>query len=893
MLLERDVPLQCISELAAKLGAQGAIALVSGEAGIGKTTFLRAFVESLDEDLIVRWGSCDPLTTPRVLGPFHDMVLEFGPKVQAALENDRSFSRLVSALLEELQTTAKPSVMVIEDAHWADNATLDLIKCISRRISFLNILLVISYRTDEINVNHPLHQCLGDFPHSILRRFNLAPLSEHGVALMATAAGKSSTGLHTVTAGNPFYITEHLAGTPTENYVPDSIQDAVGARINRLESAHQQFLETISVIPNKISSELVSALFDPKGPELLNACVQGNFLKTDGEYSYRFRHELARLGTLSRVPKYRQQEFHKRIFSILDNSQIDATIDQKLYHADEAGLSAEVLMLAQLAGQHAAETGSHAEAASHYATALRYIDCANDEITANIYECWSYESALLAIDDETIQARHKALELRRKLGHTDKIGENLRWLSRQHWYRGESELANRYIADAISTLEKTEPSAERAMAYSLNSQFHMLNDRVEEAIEFGEKALELEQRYPSSEVRTHALCNIGSAKLIDDDQDGLLLLEQSLEVALENDFHEHAARVYTNTATGTVWGLDYDAAQTAIADGIAFDTEHDLDSWTYYLIGLMAQLKMEQSRFEEADTIAAGALQVENQTLLMKLPALLVLARVRLRMRKTDSTELMQKALADSISVGEPLYICPAYISMIEQAWHEGNDENALAHIEQIKLISRIPINTWRGAEIGIWMHRYGVELAIKSDTALPLPYQLEVDGHFDRACDEWVAKGNPYRGAVCLMHTTNDNPKRHYQRALDLLEPCHAAGTIEKLRNLAEAHGYTDLLTNRKRGPRKEARRHPLGLTAKEQAILAHIVEGRSNREMSEILSRSQRTVENHVASILRKMNVKNRIEAMLRVKTEPWLLADQTAENAADLAEQAVALE
>jgi len=880
MLLERDVPLQTISELVQPTSfTEGAIALVCGEAGIGKTTFLRAFVDNLEDNITVRWGSCDPLTTPRVLGPFHDMARHFGSGVKEALENDRSFSKLVSELLEELQSSSTPSVMVIEDAHWADNATLDLLKCIGRRVSFLNMLLVISYRSDEINKSAPLHQCVGDFPQARLHRFNLAPLSQRAVSLMATAAGRSAEGLHLVTAGNPFYITEHLAGTPSNSSVPDSIQDAVGARINRLESAHKLFLETICVIPNKIDHTLVIALFDPYGPELVNACIEGNFLKADGEHSYRFRHELARLGTLSRVPKFRQQEFHKQIFILLNDLNQRATVDQKLFHADQAGLATDVLKLAQVAGRDAAETGSHAEAASHYATALKYIDIATDEVAANIYECWSYEAALVAIDDQTIQARHKALDLRKKLGHTNKIGENLRWLSRQHWYRGESELASRYIAQAITTLEQTEPSAEQAMAYTLNSQIHMLNDRIDEAIEFGEKALKLEQQHPSPEIRIHALCNIGSTKLNCEDQSGLLQLKQSLELALQHDFHEHAARVYTNTASATVAGLDYSVAETAIADGIAFDTKHDLDSWTHYLIGLMAQLRMEQSRFEEAETIAAGVLRMENQTLLMKLPALLVHSRLMLRMQKPDASAILQKALADSISVGEPQYMCPAHISLIELAWHQGIDEDAKQHIEKIRSINRLPITTWSGAEIGIWMHRYGLSLPSMQASVLPLPYQLEIDGEYDKACDEWIAKGNPYRGAVCLMHSSNPNPEKQYQRALNLLEQCPAAGTIEKLRSLATKHELNDLFATGKRGPRKVARQHPLGLTAKEQAILPHIVEGRSNREISETLSRSQRTVENHVASILRKMNVKNRMEAMLRVKNEPWLLANQSS--------------
>ena len=371
----------------------------------------------------------------------------------------------------------------------------------------------------------------------------------------------------------------------------------------------------------------------------------------------KFRHELARQATLDRLPPSVQQSLHARVEAAM--SEVSATeavvaLSRRVHHAAGADDGARVLTLAPLAAAQAARLGAHQQAASHLSVALRYVAQAPSELAAQLYEDWAYEAGLaLRIDDTVIDARQRAVALWRELGRIDKVGLNLRWLSRLHWYRGEARQAAEYADQAVRELESLPPGPELAMAYSARSQLHMLHDRTDEAIDWGTRAIALAEQLGEVETRVHALNNVGTALLFADRPGGRERMEESLALALEHGFHEQAARAYTNFAEYAVVFKDFALAERVLAEGIAFDTRHDLDAWTHYLVGRQAQLRMEQGRLREAETIAQGVMSLERLTLVMKLPALTVLGRVRVRLGEPDGPALLERALRDALATGE------------------------------------------------------------------------------------------------------------------------------------------------------------------------------------------------------------------------------------------------
>src|SRR5689334_18123855 len=208
-LLERESYIQTLNACLERVaGGAGCIALVFGEAGIGKSALLRQFADvqhtAKGTPARVLWGGCEALFTPHPLAPLYDIARQIGGDFPAALDEAPRRDILFNLTIDQLARLTAPTVLVFEDVHWADEATLDLIKFLGRRLHGLGVMLVISYRDDELGPKHPLRAVLGDLPSSLVRRLHLVPLSAEAVTALAEAAGRPAANLHRITSGNPF-----------------------------------------------------------------------------------------------------------------------------------------------------------------------------------------------------------------------------------------------------------------------------------------------------------------------------------------------------------------------------------------------------------------------------------------------------------------------------------------------------------------------------------------------------------------------------------------------------------------------------------------------------------------------------------------------------------------
>lgn len=864
MIVERETELEILHQcLTGVPKTGGRLVTVCGEAGIGKSCFIGEVLSRIDGRTKSSIAWCDPLNTPRPLGPVRDLSANLLNTDLAHFGEADYFD----GILAYAQTSKQTLVLVIEDLHWVDQKTLDWLIFIGRRLSQLPILLIVSYRDDEIGTSHPLRTALAAIPAARRTYIDLSALSLDGVRRLGQHHSFTTEELFRITTGHPYFVTELLNSDSDTIKPPQSVADVVNARFSALGDKLRDFLEIVSCSPGELSQKLLQSLPFEDLTNLCDEAVERRILVSAGQ-DLKFRHELARLTVYARMGPGRKREAHAMFLSShLTRRPSDQELDMIVYHAEGAADTPATLAYAQRAASKAAALGAHREAALFLGTALECLVGAPTEIAAKVNERWAYEAGLsLGIDDAVIAARERAIELWSDIKRPDRVGENLRWLSRMHWYRGEAAEAETYILQAIEILENEAPSSETGKAYALRAQFFMLQESMSEAIKWAERALEVATKMDDFDTQAHALNTMGSAKLFRGDLEGETLLRESLTIAHAHALHEQAARVYTNLSECLIELRALDRAETLLEEGIAFDTAHDLDAWTYYLIGRKAQLRFEQDRYSEAALIAQNVLEQPNQTLLMQMPARIILARVGIRTGDPDAAVSLAETLGHAERIGEPQYLITLLVAHVELAVLSHDSQAADRLLERLSQMDTALFSPAKRGEYLFWAHQAHHFVSFAD---VPHAFALFLAGDHAKAAREFQAQGAAYMAGWC--QASLGTPEAQAQ-ADSCFETCGAKAARHALR--ARGASLAPLHADQPRGRYRTAREHPYELTAKEQIVLAMMADGKTNAAIADQLSRSRRTVENHVSAILSKLSCNNRLEAVLRSQSEPWIL-------------------
>jgi DNA-binding CsgD family transcriptional regulator len=853
-VLERDYEQATLDALLDETADQGRIALISGEAGIGKTTLVERFLAQAHEGhqpVRILWAACEALFTPRPLGPFYDIARQTASPLRALLDSNAHRTALFAAVLDDL--ISAPTVLVIEDIHWADEATLDLIKYLGRRIQQTSTLLILTWRDDEIDKDHHLRLVLGDLPTPACVRMRLLPLSEHAVAALAQQVHRPPGRLHTITGGNPFFVIEAL--TYDAPGAPTSVSDSVHARIARRSPTAQRLLELVAVVPNRTERWIVEALH--AGDEAaLDECLVARMLRLDGQ-TIAFRHELARQAVEGALSPARRQALHAEILrTLLERGAEQTPLARLVHHATQAEDATLVLRFAPEAAAQAAARGSHREAVAQYETALRYDDQMTPEQQAQTVDGLSNERYLTGRVEEAIATSEMALALWRALDHTEKVGRTLRRLSRLNWLFGRNDEANRHGQAAVEALETLPPGGELAMAYGNLAHLGMRSDDCADTLLWGGRAIALAERLGDYETLSYALNSVGAVKIGGGDEEGQIELEQSLAIALEHGYEEHAARAYANLAIHRVVCRQHADAERYLQEGVAYCAERDLDPWGHFLRWAQARSYLDQGDWAAAGEGAAAVLSVPWMAITNRIPALLVLGRIRARRGDSSAEALLDEARDLALATGAMHRIEQVAAARAEWRWLQGDHAACAAEARAGFAQPFHMVRPWYQGEVVIWLWRGGDLTTAPQGTLAP--YALQIAGDWRAAADAWERLGSPWEQALVLL----DGDEAAQREALTIFERLGASPAAEITRRTLRRAGVRGL----SRGPYRVARANPQRLTNRELEVLPLLSNGLRNVEIAERLSTSPRTVEHHVAAVLAKLNARSRAEAVRR---------------------------
>jgi DNA-binding CsgD family transcriptional regulator len=853
VLLERS---ECLSTLDAALGevathGRGRLVLVNGEAGVGKTALVGRFCGELGSSARVLWGTCDALFTPRPLGPLFDVAEATGGELGELVAGGARAHEVVAALAQELARRS-PAVMVLEDVHRADGATLDVIRLIGRKVARLSALVVVTYRDDELSAAHPLRIVLGELvTASDVTRLGIEPLSPEAVVELAGSHGVDPEELFRTTGGNPFFVTEVLAAET--DAIPATVRDAVLARAARLSNPARRLLEAVAVVPPQAEVRLLEAIAsDVVGN--LEECLASGMLEA-GQEGVAFRHELARLTIQESLAPDRAVALHRAALKALADprwGQLD--VDRLAHHAAGAGDAEAVLRFAPAAGDRAAALGAHREAAAHYARVLPIAHGLPSQVRAELLERYSHECYLTNQGAEAAAALQRAIGLHREQGHTREEGVALSSLSLILWCPGRVAESKRAAHEAVELLERLPVGRELAVAYANLSQAYMNAEETQAAEAWGERALNLAESLDDTEARIDALIDLGTARYVNGAHAGRELLLRCLELGREAGLDAQTGRAVVDLVWGAIRQREYAVAHEYLEWGLEFAESRGLELWRIYLLAFKASAAVAEGRWTEALDSASVVLRESFPSTAPPALALTAIGLIRARRGDSEQWPPLDDALALVEPSGELGRLAPVAAARAEAAWLDGEPEKIARATEETFELALQRGAGWPLGELAHWRWRAG--LLDEPPPAAAEPYARQIRGDWQRAAELWDEIGCPYEAALARSEADDQEALRHAYDELRRMGAAPAAAIVARRLRRRGARGLP-------RGPRKATRQNPAALTARELEVLGLVAQGLGNREIAQRLFLSEKTVAHHVSAILRKLDVRTRAQA------------------------------
>jgi DNA-binding SARP family transcriptional activator/tetratricopeptide (TPR) repeat protein len=785
-LMERDEHLAVLERAVRSMlrTGRGAVVLLTGEAGSGKSALTRAFLRRVDDELVVAVGGCDDLLAPRGLAPFRDMA-EGLPDLAAALSGD-----VFPALLRFV--AARPTAVVIEDVHWADDVTLDAIRYLSRRITDVPAILLLTFRSEDIDVAHPLRGILGGLPSSYLRRLELPPLSVEAVRRLAGVDDTEAAEIHRITQGNPFFVTEVLdAGGDS---VPATVRDAVLARVGRLPPAARRLAEHLAVVPTRAERWLAEDLAGEDPDALVQAERAG--VISGGPEHVAFRHELARRAIeTSLTPGELVQANREVLNALLRQARPEPS---RIVHHAEWALRGDVLArYGPVAADQAQRVGAHRQAAETVRVVLERADEMDPATRARLLTQRAYSLYVVNEYDAALTAAESAVSLAES-------AEGLIVLSRIAYFARGPMTARAAARRAVDLLEGrndevrlAEGLIELARTYSNLGTLGIVAQRSDETVRHADRALTLAERLHRDDLRAQALCYRGSGRLAMGDPRGNDDLERAIAMAAASATPETAVRTYVNAAGCAYRAGRFADADGYVAEGLRLAADGEFASGRYRLRLTSAAVYASRGAWDQAIVQLRDLVSGPGTPGVMAVLARSLLARLLARRGDPECGQVLSAAVRDAGGSGDSYVAGPLAVAQLEVNWLTG---------------SGVPATVWKAMELAaatghtailgelcVYLRRFGDDVAESADVGgpwaaalaqrwrdgagpadIPGPWAAALAGRWRDAAAAWEALGERYEQAVELVSAADDETAR--AGGLAMLGDLGASATVRAL---------------------------------------------------------------------------------------------------------------
>lgn len=834
----------------------GAILVVEGEEGIGKTSLVREFLRGVETGDQVLVGVCDDMLAPRPLGPFRDMLRSRGRDTHGGPE---AREVVIDSMLDVMSNRLRPAIVIVEDVHWADDGTLDILRFLGRRMSELPAVLVVTYHAGALRGNPHLTRTLGVLDSAMAERIEIPLLSDESVARVAREAGVDPDEVVGLVAGNPFYLSEVLS-SPTDS-VSASVMDAVLAHFGALPDLTRATLEVVSVSPGGVGLDDLDELTGGT-VEHLEPAETARIVQID-KGIVRFRHELVRLSVRESLTESRRIALHRRLASRLVETGADsATI---VYHAQEGHLPELVLEYGPRACDQAAFVEDHQGVITLAQTTLALGGDLDDEVEARLNAHASYAYYALNRFSEALESAIAAVRGWRMIEPAGRrLANSLLLLSRMYTMNGNPGDARSAATEALEILESHGKSRDHALAFAMLGNLDAIEAECESALSLCNQALEKAREVGAEDVETHALIYRGLARIGLGDLGGFDDNTAAIEGAQRLDHGDFLSRAASNRAAALIWlGRHPESLlYLNIADEAASD--HGLEHMVFHVAVQRGHVEMFSGDWTSAETrlrecVTTGA----DPAAVMVLPWAL-LGRILLRRGDSEGADLIERAWERAISSRQVYRLAVAGAARIEKGWLEEDTDLMVETADKVLPLARKANLSYLRGEVIRYLQRIGID--VEPEEGCSPPYAAAIAGDTDLAIELWSTAGNPYQLALECLESSDEAVVFSGLRSLDDLG---ATAIAARYRRLLRDRGMVGV----PRGPRRATKEIAAPLTPRQLEMLEMVSRGLTSPEIADELFLSRRTVDNHIAAVIDRLGAASRGDAVRIANERGWI--------------------